>query len=47
MDNSGKVNYAGFLSHLRGNLNQERVECIKKAYDKINVNGSVKLDDIA
>jgi len=28
-------------------LNPEREECIRKAYAKINVNGSVKLDDIA
>lgn len=47
MGNCGKVDYSAFLNHLRGNCNPERVEIIKKAYAKINANGSVKLDDIA
>ena len=45
--NSGKINYADFLNELRGTCNAERMEIIQKAYAKINVNGTVKLDDIA
>lgn len=46
-DNGGKVNYADFLCHLRGNCDAERMEIIKKAYAKINTSGTVTLDNIA
>jgi Ca2+-binding EF-hand superfamily protein len=43
----GKINYADFLNELRGSCNAERMEVIKACFAKINVNGTVKLDDIA
>ena len=48
-DNSGTVNFDEFLRALRGDLNESRLEWIRKAYAKLDVNGDgqVTLDDIA
>ena len=38
-----------FKFYLQGHLSPARIECVKKAYDKLDINkdGLVKLDDIA
>jgi Ca2+-binding EF-hand superfamily protein len=48
-DGSGAVDFDEFLRVLRGDLNSFRINLIKKAYQKLDVNGdgTVKLDDIA
>lgn len=48
-DNSGSVNFDEFLVALRGDLNDNRLAFIRKAYQKLDVNGDgqVTLDDIA
>ena len=48
-DGSGTVNFDEFLVGLRGDLNEDRLQYIKAAYDKLDVNkdGLVKLDDVA
>lgn len=48
-DRSGTVNFDEFLRGLRGDLNDFRLSLIKKAYNKLDINGdgSVTLDDIA
>ena len=48
-DRNGTVNFDEFLRALRGDLNPFRINLIKQAYQKLDVNsdGSVKLDDIA
>lgn len=49
IDKNGSVNFNEFLRTLKGNLSPARVDIVKKAYDKLDVNkdGMVKLDDIA
>lgn len=49
IDKNGLVNFNEFLRTLKGNLSPARVDVVKKAYEKLDVNkdGSVKLDDIA
>ena len=46
---NGSVDYNEFLRGIRGELNQTRIEYIRKAYDKLDVNkdGRVTLEDIA
>ena len=48
-DGNGTINFDEFLVALRGDLNEDRLQYIKGAYDKLDVNkdGLVKLDDIA
>ena len=48
-DKSGTVNFDEFLVALRGELNEARTSWIRKAYDKLDINGDgkVTLDDIA
>ena len=48
-DKNGSVSFDQFLRALRGDLSDFRVGLIKKAYQKLDVNGdgTVKLDDIA
>jgi len=48
-DGNGTINFDEFLVALRGDLNENRLQYIKGAYDKLDVNkdGLVKLDDVA
>lgn len=48
-DNSGTVKFDELLRALRGDLNQSRLDLIRKAYNKLDANkdGEVTLDDIA
>lgn len=48
-DNSGTVDFDEFMRTLRGDLNENRLALIAKAYQKLDKNGDglVKLDDIA
>jgi len=48
-DKNGCVNFNEFLVTLRGELNETRTACIRKAYEKLDVtkDGRVTLDDIA
>ena len=48
-DNSGTVNFDEFLVALRGDLSENRLSFIKKAYQKLDINGDgqVTLDDVA
>lgn len=48
-DGNGLVSFDEFLRTLRGELSASRLSWIKKAYQKLDVNGdgTVKLDDIA
>lgn len=48
-DKNGTLNFDEFLRGIRGEINDARVSWIKKAYQKLDVNGDglVKLDDIA
>jgi Ca2+-binding EF-hand superfamily protein len=48
-DNSGSFNFDEFLVALRGDLSENRLSFIRRAYQKLDVNGdgSVTLDDIA
>ena len=49
-DHNGSVDFTEFLRALRGcNLTEARLECIRRAYAKLDVNGDglVKLDDVA
>lgn len=48
-DGSGTVSFDEFLRALRGDLNESRLQWIKKAYAKLDINndGQVTLDDIA
>lgn len=49
-DHNGTVDFSEFLKCLRGGgLNESRLNCVKRAYAKLDVNGDglVKLDDIA
>lgn len=48
-DGSKTISFNEFLQAIRGTMNQSRIEWVKKAYQKLDVNkdGLVKLDDIA
>ena len=48
-DRNGTLNFDEFLRGIRGDINDFRVSWIRKAYQKLDVNGDglVKLDDIA
>jgi len=48
-DGSGTVDFNEFMRAIRGDLNETRTALIKKAYQKLDVNGDglVKLDDVA
>lgn len=48
-DGSGTVDFNEFLRAIRGDLNETRLALIRKAYDKLDVNGdgTVTLDDVA
>jgi len=48
-DKNGTVNFDEFLVTLKGDLSPARVEVIKKAYAKLDINGdgSVTLNDVA
>lgn len=48
-DKNGSVDFNEFLRSLKGDLNERRLECVRKAYAILDVNGdgTVKLDDIA
>jgi Ca2+-binding EF-hand superfamily protein len=48
-DRNGTISFEEFLRALKGDLNNFRVNIIRKAYDKLDVNKdeTVKLDDIA
>jgi len=48
-DKNGSVDFQEFLRSLKGDLNERRLECVRKAYSILDVNGDgqVKLDDIA
>lgn len=48
-DGSGTVDFNEFLRAIRGDLNETRIALIRKAYDKLDVNGdgTVTLDDVA
>ena len=48
-DKSGTISFEEFLRSLKGDLNNFRVGIIRKAYEKLDVNGdgTVRLDDIA
>ena len=48
-DRNGTISFEEFLRALKGDLNNFRVGLIRKAYEKLDVNGdgTVKLDDIA
>ena len=49
VDKNGLVSFNEFLRTLKGNLSPARVDIVKQAYEKLDVNkdGQVKLDDIA
>lgn len=46
-DGCGKVHFDEFLKCLKGNMNATRMDCVNKAFAKLNANGFVKLDDVA
>jgi Ca2+-binding EF-hand superfamily protein len=48
-DGSGTISFNEFLRAIRGEPNANRLAIIRKAYQKLDVNGDglVKLDDIA
>lgn len=48
-DGNGMVSFDEFLRAIRGEISPSRISWIKKAYQKLDVNGdgTVKLDDIA
>lgn len=49
IDRNGTISFDEFLRTIRGDLSDYRIGWIKKAYQKLDVNGdgTVKLDDIA
>jgi Ca2+-binding EF-hand superfamily protein len=46
---NGSVDFNEFIRTLKGELNERRIACVRKAYNILDVNGDglVKLDDIA